>query len=130
MLQLLYVSSAPSGQSPDVAAILARSVANNRRDRITGLLYTDGKRFLQVLEGPQDTVEQTFARIAADPRHRAVVVLTRRTIAAREFGEWAMAQRPIGGGDAFSARIAELCRGADPNVAATFQGLVEVRRAA
>ena len=78
MLQLVYISSAVG--KPDVGAILAVSRRNNARDDVTGLLYADGVRFLQALEGPADKVEAAFARIGADPRHRAVVVLSRRTV--------------------------------------------------
>ena len=132
MLQLVYVSSATPGQPVgDPAAILALSRANNSRDGITGLLYSDGTRFLQALEGPADKVEQAFARIKADPRHRAVVILSRRDIEAREFGDWAMAHRlPGGDADLFIERIARLSANAAPNVKATFEGFAKVRRAA
>ena len=132
MLQLVYVSSATPGQKvADPAAILAASRANNSRDDITGLLYSDGTRFLQALEGPADKVEAAFARIKADPRHRAVVILSRREIDAREFGDWAMAHRlPGGDADLFIERIARLSENAAPNVKATFEGFAKVRRAA
>ena len=129
MLQLVYISSAVA--APDTAPILAVSRHNNMRDDITGLLYADGKRFLQVLEGPAEAVETTYARIAADPRHRAVVQLSRRTVAAREFGQWRMAERlPDELGASFVARVEALIAGAAPDVRATFDGLVRLRHAA
>lgn len=132
MLQLVYISSvSPAGPPADVRPILETSRRNNRRDSITGLLYADNARFLQALEGPDDKVEAAFARIKADPRHRAVVILSRRPIEAREFGEWEMAHRPVGGGDdMLMQRIALLVRGASANVRATFEGFAQVRRAA
>ena len=111
--------------------MLTVSRANNARDEVTGLLFTDGRRFLQVLEGPQTTVENTFLRIIADPRHRALVVLSRRETTGREFGNWSMAKRTFNETpDALSARIATLCRDADPSVHGTFQGLINARQAA
>jgi hypothetical protein len=132
MLQLVYVSSvSPGAGKVDPAAILAVSQANNQRDDITGLLYSDGHRFLQALEGPADKVEAAFARIQGDLRHRAVVVLSRRTVDMREFGDWAMAHRQGGAdGDAFVARVADLAANASPNVRATFEGFAQARRAA
>ncbi|RYY25447.1 MAG: BLUF domain-containing protein [Sphingomonadales bacterium] len=131
MLQLVYVSTAPMGADIDIDGILAVSRRNNSRDQITGLLYSDGRRFLQALEGPKDRVEAAFARIKADPRHRAVVTLSTRTIEAREFGAWEMAHRlPGADADQFIARVADLCAGAAPDVRATFKGFAEVRRAA
>ena len=131
MLQLVYISSANPAGAIDVAPILQASRRNNVRDGLSGLLYADGRRFLQVLEGEPEAVEAAFARISADPRHRAVVVLSRREIATREFGDWAMAHRAPGDdADAFIARIDTLASGASPDVRATFTSLARHRRAA
>ncbi|MBO9712605.1 BLUF domain-containing protein [Sphingomonas sp.] len=131
MFQLVYVSSVVPETAPDPEAILRVSRVNNARDGITGLLYSDERRFLQVLEGEPLAVEQAFARIQLDPRHRAIVVLLRREIEAREFGDWAMAHRTPGDdADAFIARVAELVAHAAPAVRGTFQGFAEARRAA
>lgn len=131
MLQLIYVSSASPAIPADPDDILAVSNANNRRDSLTGLLYLDGRRFLQVLEGEPDQVARTFERIEADPRHRAVVVLSRREVEAREFGEWSMARMDPGeDAEAFLARVGALVADAGPDVRATFEGFARVRRAA
>ncbi|TKD50065.1 BLUF domain-containing protein [Sphingomonas baiyangensis] len=132
MLQLVYISTATPGQpSNAIDTILAASRRNNARDAITGLLYADGKRFLQALEGPEAAVEAAYARIKADPRHRAAVILSRRTIDAREFGEWDMAYRAPGNDAAgFMSRISLLARDASPSVRATFESFAETRRAA
>ena len=132
MLQLIYVSSVrPGAEGIDPAEILAKSRVNNARDSITGLLYSDGTRFLQALEGPAEKAEAAYARIKADPRHRAVVILSERKIDAREFGEWAMAHKmPGSDADTFIARISDLSANASPNVRATFESFAQVRRAA
>ncbi|MCR5872397.1 MULTISPECIES: BLUF domain-containing protein [unclassified Sphingomonas] len=131
MYQLMYISSVRAGTQVEVAPILLASRRNNDRHGITGFLYADGRRFLQVLEGPQDAVEQTFARIAADPRHCAIVILSRRAIEMREFGDWAMAHRVPGAeSDALMAQIADRLSTASPNVRATFEGFAKIRRAA
>lgn len=96
MRQITYISSArPEVGQQDIDSILARSRLNNGGAGITGLLLYDGRRFLQALEGPDDAVHSTFARIKADPRHRAVVLLSSREIDEREFGEWAMAAQAV-----------------------------------
>lgn len=132
MFQLVYISSARPGLSPDAPqAILDVSRANNRRDGITGFLYSDGRRFLQALEGPAEQVAATIERIRADPRHRAMVILSERDVAAREFGDWAMAHYAPGeDADVFIAHIAELTANAAPSIRATFEGFARVRRAA
>ncbi|MFD1034435.1 BLUF domain-containing protein [Sphingomonas hankookensis] len=127
MLQLIYVSTARAGATIDLGQILACSERNNRRDGITGLLHHRGRRFLQALEGEAAMVEATYARIAADPRHFAMVVLSRREVAAREFGDWAMAADDGSGG--VVVQVATLVEGAAPNVRATFEGFAAMRAA-
>lgn len=106
--QLLYISTiAPLGKA-GLSSILAAARRNNQANDITGLLMFNGKRFLQVLEGPIDAVEATFARIDRDPRHRAQVVLARKTVAQREFGDWSMAYRD-GTGPTDSALYETIC---------------------
>ena len=132
MLQLVYVSTSRSAAGKvDPEAILEVSRANNRRDGITGLLYADGKRFLQALEGPDAAVEAAFARIQADPRHRALVLLSCRQVETREFGEWEMAHLTrISDRDDIVMRIRDLVARATPAVRGTFEGFAAIRRAA
>ncbi|MGP7796150.1 BLUF domain-containing protein [Sphingomonas sp. CLY1604] len=131
MRQLVYISSMRRQAAVDPAAILAQSRRNNARARVTGLLFFDGKRFLQALEGDDAQVDATFARIQQDERHHALVVLSNREVETREFGEWAMAFNVPGDGDAdMLERVAKLTANADPAVRATFEGFAKVRRAA
>ena len=131
MRQLLYISSSkPRGTRADVAGILEQSRHNNAIDGVTGLLWTDGIRFLQVLEGPAESVAATYARIAQDPRHQAIVVLSDKTIAEREFGDWSMADAAReGGSDRHRERVARLLDNTSPDVRGTFLGLIEARTA-
>ncbi len=129
MFQLVYISSAVG--SPVTGEVLDVSRRNNARDGITGLLYFDGRRFLQALEGDRLAVERAYARITADPRHRAPVVLSRGDVAQRAFGEWTMAERAPGQeGEAFVAQVSALVANASPAIRATFDSFVQVRRAA
>lgn len=90
--QILYASVARASNDTGVVdAILAVSRANNERDHMTGLLYADGGRYVQALEGEKDVVDAAFTRIRADPRHHDVEVLSDRELAAPEFGTWSMA---------------------------------------
>ncbi len=127
MLQLIYVSTARPGAVVDLEDILTVSRRNNRRDGITGLLHGNGRRFLQALEGEPDRVEAAFARISADPRHFALVILSRRDVVVREFGDWAMAVDD-GTGSAI-AQVAALVENAAPNVRGTFEGFAAMRAA-
>lgn len=130
MLQLVYISTARGAVSAaELQRILLASRRNNARDGITGLLFFDGMRFLQALEGEPERVGEAFARIQADPRHRAVVILSRREIEEREFGPWAMASRvSLEGDSAMLERVAALVAEASPTVQATFTSFAQVRR--
>ena len=131
MRQLVYISSIKRNATIDPSTILAQSRRNNARARITGLLFFDGKRFLQALEGDEAQVDATFTRIQQDERHHALVVLSNRAIETREFGEWAMAYNAPGEDNAAALdRIEKLAAGADATVRATFEGFAKVRRAA
>jgi hypothetical protein len=66
---------------------------NNALDGITGLLWSDGQRFIQALEGPRASVEATFLRIARDNRHHSLDLLSDRMTDEREFGTWNMEHR-------------------------------------
>lgn len=93
MRQIVYASHASGDGRADLHAILEQSRHNNALDGVTGLLWSDGRRFMQVLEGPDESVGPTFDRISADPRHGAIEVLSDREIGDREFGYWSMAFR-------------------------------------
>lgn len=132
MRQILYISTAASKVGSDHADdILATSRRNNGADKVTGLLYFDGKRFLQALEGEEIAVARALARIEKDARHRAIVILSDRTVDTREFGDWSMAYRAAGtDSDRFIAQVSDLVAAASPNVRATFTSFAEARRAA
>lgn len=132
MRQIVYVSTAMGQITPDdIEAILNVSRRNNARDGLTGLLYFEGKRFLQVLEGRGEAITNTVARIERSPRHRALVILSERDVEKREFGEWTMAHRtPERDGDGFLRHVADLVANASPSVRATFEGFAQLRRAA
>ena len=94
MQRILYISTARDGfDEAALDGILRSSRRNNAAVGVTGLLVVGGRRFLQVLEGPEEAVASVFERISRDPRHFAVVRLSNKTIETRAFGEWAMGYR-------------------------------------
>jgi hypothetical protein len=101
IVQVIYVSTAAHEcTAEEIRLILAASVTNNLQQHVTGmLLYSQGS-FLQVLEGEESDVDETMARITSDPRHHSINVLTKSTIAAREFDNWSMGFRGISPEDA------------------------------
>lgn len=75
----------------DLPGIVADARAFNTAHGLTGmLLYTSGK-FMQMLEGPADAVEQARLRIELSERHDGVMVLQDEGVTERLFADWAMA---------------------------------------
>ena len=95
LVRLLYASRAvPTIDQEELVAILRASKANNPALGITGVLFscfTQGI-FLQVLEGGRSAVSRLYNRIAADPRHAQVELLSYEEISERRFAGWAMGQ--------------------------------------
>ena len=129
--QLLYVSIAAEPTPQMAETIFEQSRHNNAIDGVTGLLYTDGYRFMQVLEGSSESIEATWDRIRRDPRHRDVTVLHDIEQEERTFGYWSMASRdakvPV---DTFDERLKLILRGAPAAVRDQFLDLVTERVAA
>lgn len=96
LLQLTYASRPFGYDGAMLQGILMDARRCNARDGITGALICRDDLFLQLLEGPEDKVEETYSRIARDDRHIEVQPLTRAVIAddGRMFGQWAMRDDP------------------------------------
>lgn len=92
MRQILY-SSVRTGPDlrDDLAQILIVSRRNNALEGVTGVLWTDGTNFLQVLEGGDAAVEHVFDRIRSDPRHTDIKILVDEHVLHRSFSTWSMA---------------------------------------
>jgi len=91
--QLIYssrFSRIGGGPSNAIRNILERSETNNFRDDITGFLIFDKSVFIQILEGDQAAVLETYGRIGEDPRHTDLTVIDRRQIDVRAFSGWSM----------------------------------------
>lgn len=135
MQRIVYISTARQNlRRAELDQILVTSRRNNEAVGVTGLLVTGGRRFLQTLEGPERAVEQVFQRIEQDPRHFAVVILSRSPIEQRSFGGWAMGHCSGGAvapGVTMAHAVADLLAPiADKTLRAYFEGFAELHAAA
>ena len=131
ILQLVYISTmrVPAGAEA-CEAILAASRRNNARDKVTGLLVVGTNRFLQLLEGPPAAVRAAYARITADDRHYAPVILSERTAETRDCPDWHMGYVPGAADkrDTLQSLVERLAAPiTDRNVRAQFTGFAEVQ---
>mgnify|MGYP006286524359 CR=1 FL=1 len=92
MKRLMYISTTTRKLThAEVEEIAAKSVINNSRDRVTGVLLFAHEFFFQILEGDPDDVDRVLTRIRNDARHRDILILKVETdVGERIFGEWSM----------------------------------------
>jgi hypothetical protein len=89
--QLIYASRAAEEiDRNSLLDILSVSRDRNSQVGVTGALLYDQQTFIQVLEGEERAVEETFQRIANDSRHTDVIVISRFHIPSRQFANWSM----------------------------------------
>lgn len=99
LFRLLYTSHqaidprSETGPLPDeeVKSIAELSAARNARADITGSLLIVEGQFIQILEGPYKSVEETFERICRDLRHHSIKLVDLVQVSERVFPEWSMA---------------------------------------
>lgn len=94
-IQMIYVSDLAPGQEAALPAILDTSVRRNAQDGMTGMLLYAGGNIMQVLEGEEEAVRRTYARISLDPRHRNAIVIADDEITERSFPDWRMGYRQL-----------------------------------
>ena len=89
--QLLYRSvQAYEMETADMVKLLFDAREFNRENAITGLLLHHGGRFMQLIEGEQHGIQRLYRRIAADSRHRDVVLEVNAPADRRLFPQWGM----------------------------------------
>jgi Sensors of blue-light using FAD len=92
--QLIYTSQPFGFDDAILNGILVGARRNNPALEITGCLICRHDMYLQLLEGPGDAIDALYAKIKADDRHLAVAELSRETVSARMFPDWAMRDDP------------------------------------
>lgn len=96
MMKHLIYSSRPFGFDQNTLnGILVTSIDNNKKGHITGALICRSDLYLQYLEGPTVTIDQTFDKIKRDDRHVEVKILKEGMHSERLFPRWAMRDDPV-----------------------------------
>lgn len=93
LIRTCYITS-PTSQCINLNVlrdILAVSQKNNLRDGITGALATFDGLYFQVLEGPDELVQNLIQRIEHDDRCGRIIRLSMEAIRERVFANWSMA---------------------------------------
>lgn len=96
LFSLIYVSTATQEFSqPELLELMNKSVANNAKRGITGMLLFKDMNFMQVLEGPEAEVRAVHQIIMRDPRHKGLITLIQEPQKERQFAEWSMGFRNL-----------------------------------
>jgi hypothetical protein len=91
LIQLVYASAAVKPFTGDeLRELLVKARSNNTSLGVTGLLLYNHGSFFQVLEGEGEIVDPLFTKIERDPRHDRVLLLSRKNLNERCFGDWEM----------------------------------------
>ena len=92
--RVIYTSRPFGYDQAMLNGILVNARHSNARDDVTGALICRRDVFIQLLEGPEESVKKTVARIMRDDRHTEMEVHVQSRIAARQFGAWSMLHDP------------------------------------
>jgi len=91
VISLTYLSTATEPFSAaELRDLLRTCREKNQTVEVTGMLLYAGGHFIQTLEGADEVVDETFARIERDPKHRDVFIALREPAESRSFPDWSM----------------------------------------
>ncbi|MEY2699745.1 MAG: hypothetical protein RIQ52_500 [Pseudomonadota bacterium] len=98
MKRIMYISSTTRRLGrEEVDGIGARSMFNNSRVGVTGILFSAEEFFFQILEGEEAAVDATLDRIRRDERHQGLLILkVEPDISERLFPFWSMKTVQLG----------------------------------
>ncbi|NLR94702.1 MULTISPECIES: BLUF domain-containing protein [Flammeovirga] len=96
MYCLCYISTRKHDLDDDILKqILLHSRENNRFRNLTGILVLLKDKFIQILEGDENDVNDIYNKIMKDNRHQYVQKVYSGEIEKRNFKTWAMAFHEI-----------------------------------
>ena len=101
LYQVLHISRAANAAF-DISDldILKQGVHRNSARGISGFLRREQGHYIQVLEGPRDSLIELLDKIMRDPRHFNMRILDLRRIEEREYRDWSFGYDDEGPRDA------------------------------
>jgi hypothetical protein len=96
LFRMSYISAASKPFTKErLRNLVNESSSLNAKAHVTGMLLHKNGHFMQVLEGTEKAVRETFGRICKDTRHFGIIVLIREAAAERHFPGQPMAFRNL-----------------------------------
>jgi len=98
--QLAYISEGTIDfDKSRLKGLMKQARRRNKELSVTGMLLVQMPLFLQVLEGPPESVDTVFESIKKDDRHTNIdVIFTNESRHEREYGQWLMGCKILGDG--------------------------------
>jgi hypothetical protein len=88
---LIYVSTAKYSMGHEkVMDILQVSWRHNHNSDISGILIYDDNYFVQLLQGPINTVDTLYEKISNDIRHHSIELIGTELLARKDVNGWGM----------------------------------------
>ncbi len=94
LIQIIYVSRPFGYDEATLNSILMDARRKNLQSDVTGALICRADSYLQMIEGPEVAISETYARISYDDRHVNVKLLFSEPVTDRLFPGWAMRDDP------------------------------------
>ena len=92
MYELIYCSSSSNDlNSDDLKDILNTARTFNTKNDITGCLLYYKNKFIQILEGEKNIVQELYNNISNDKRHINTILVAEGEKVERSFDNWSMA---------------------------------------
>jgi hypothetical protein len=80
--------------------LLKKTRLKNEKVNVTGMLLYLDPFFIQILEGEEEIINETFKVIKQDPRHHQVKIIYKKQITERAFPNWVMGFNKISNAEA------------------------------
>lgn len=90
MKQLIYHSRPFGFDEAMLAGILFQARRNNLKEEVTGALVCRHDLYIQLIEGPEYSIDQLYSCILTDDRHYDVSLVHSSQVAERMFPDWEM----------------------------------------
>jgi len=91
---------------PEVLAEIERqSAVNNGRARISGILLSTERHFMQILEGTNRALSSLIDNLYRDERHTDMLLMEMVSVERRVFPEWTMKWAPLKTRPEFAASV-------------------------
>jgi hypothetical protein len=100
LYRCIYASRlAQSIDDASVESVLAKIEAdasrNNEALKLSGMLLSVDRHFMQILEGGNRAISSLLGRLYSDQRHTDIVILEFINVDHRVFPEWSMKSAPV-----------------------------------